>query len=78
MIIGKFIKEIELKHRNHYFSGVCFNSAKCKKNNIFFAVKGTTINGNKFITHAIQKGAKTIISNKKFEGIKKKVLFIRS
>jgi len=78
MIIGNFIKGIESKHRNHYFSGICFNSVKCKKNNIFFAIKGTKINGSKFINHAIQKGAKTIISNQKSEGIKKNVLFIKS
>ena len=78
MIIGNFIKGIELKHRNHYFSGICFNSPMCKKDNIFFAIKGNKINGNKFINHAIQKGAQTIISNKKFEGFKKNILFIRS
>ena len=78
MIIGNFIKGIELKHRNHYFSGLCFNSVKCKKDNIFFAIKGTEINGNIFINQAIEKGAKTIISSQKFEGIKKNILFIRS
>ena len=49
-----------------------------QKNNIFFAIKGTKIDGNKFISHAIQNGAKTIISNQKFEGIKEDILFIRS
>ena len=78
MIIGNLIKGIELKHRNHYFSGICFNSSKCNKDNIFFAVKGIKIDGNKFINHAIQRGAKTIISNQKFEGIKKDILFIKS
>ena len=78
MIIGNFIKGIELKNRNHYFSGICFNSSYCKKNNIFFAIKGTRINGNKFINHAIQKGAKIIISDQQFEGIKKNILFIKS
>ena len=78
MIIGKFIKGIESKYRNHYFSGLCFNSSKCKKENIFFAIKGTKVDGNKFINHAIQKGAKTIISNQKFVGIKKNILFIKS
>jgi len=78
MIIGNFIKGIELKNKNHYFSGLCFNSAKCKKDNIFFAIKGTKIDGNKFINQAIQKGAKTIISDQKFEGIKKNILFIKS
>ena len=78
MIIGNFIKRIELKDSNHYFSGICFNSSKCKKDNIFFAIKGIKIDGNKFINHAIKNGAKTIISNQKFEGIKKNILFIRS
>ena len=78
MIIGNFIKGIELKYRNHYFSGLCFSSSKCKKNNIFFAIKGTKIDGNKFINHAIQNGAKIIISNQKFEGIKKNILYLRS
>ena len=78
MIIGNFIKRIELKYKNHYFSGICFDSSKCKKDNIFFAIKGTKIDGNKFISHAIQKGAKIIISNQKFEGLKKNILFIRS
>ena len=61
MIIGNFIKGIELKYKNHYFSGLCFDSLRCKKDNIFFAIKGTKIDGNKFINHAIQKGAKIII-----------------
>ena len=78
MIIGNFIKKIELKNKNHYFSGLCFNTAKCKKDNIFFAIKGTKIDGNKFINNAIQRGAKTIISDQKFEGIKKSILFIKS
>ncbi|MDB9718376.1 UDP-N-acetylmuramoyl-L-alanyl-D-glutamate--2,6-diaminopimelate ligase, partial [Candidatus Pelagibacter sp.] len=78
MIIGNFIKGIEFKHKNHYFSGLCFNSVNCKKNDIFFAINGTKKNGNKFINHAIQKGANTIISNQKFEGIKKNILFIKS
>ena len=78
MIIGNYIKEIELKYKNQYFSGLCFDSSKCKKNDIFFAIKGTKIDGNKFINQAIQKGAKIIVSTQKFEGLKKKVLFIKS
>jgi MurE/MurF fusion protein len=78
MIIGNFIKGKELKYKKHYFSGLCFDSSKCKKHNIFFAIKGTKINGNKFINQAIKKGAQIIISEKKFEGIKNKILFIKS
>ena len=78
MIIGNFIKGIELKYKNNYFSGLCFDSTKCKKDNIFFAIKGTKVDGNKFINEAIQRGAKIIISSQKFQGLKKNILFIRS
>ena len=78
MIIENFFKGIELKYKKQYFSGLCFNSLECKKNNIFFAIKGTKIDGNKFINQAIKNGAKIIISKKKFEGLKKNILFIKS
>jgi len=78
MLIGNFFKKINSKYKRHYFSGVSFSSLTCKKDNIFFAIKGNKIDGNKFINDAIKKGAKTIISNKKFEGIKKNILYIKS
>ena len=78
MLIGNFLKNIKKEFNNHQFAGLSFNSADCKKDYIFFAIKGTKSDGNKFIDHAIKKGATTIISEKKFEGIKKKVLFLRS
>jgi len=78
MNIENFFKKIEFQYKNQYFSGLCFNSLKCKKDNIFFAINGTKIDGNKFINHAIEKGAKIIISEQKFEGVKKNILFIKS
>ena len=78
MLIGKFFNKVNSKYRNHYFSGLSFNSSTCKRDSIFFAIKGNKIDGNKFINKAIKNGAKTIISNQEFEGIKNDVLFIRS
>ena len=78
MIIGNFFREVKPEHKKHKFTGLCFYSSKCKKGDIFFAIKGTSIDGNKFINQAIQKGANTIISNQKFKGIRKNVLFLRS
>ena len=78
MLIGGFLKNTKKEFRNRYFSGLSFNSADCKKDHIFFAIKGTKSNGSKFIDDAIKKGARIIISEKKFEGIKDKVLFLRS
>ena len=78
MLIGNYFKNVNFKHRNHSFSNLSFHSSECKKNSIFFAIKGNLFDGNKFIKHAVKKGAKTIVSNQKFEGVKKKVLYIRS
>ena len=78
MLIGNFLKNIKKEFRNHQFAGLSFNSADCKKEYIFFAIKGIKLDGSKFIAHAIEKGARTIISEQKFEGIKNKVLFLRS
>ena len=68
MYIGNFFKKINLEYKRHYFSGISFNSLTCRRDNIFFAIKGIEIDGNKYIDDAIKRGAKTIISNKKFEG----------
>ena len=78
MLIGKIIKKINSKYKKHYFSGLSFNSLTCKKDNIFFAIKGNKIDANKFIDNAIRNGAKTIVSDQKFQGKKNKILYIKS
>jgi len=78
MIIGNFFKQVKPEHKKHKFSNLCFYSSKCKKGDIFFAIKGTVIDGNKFVNHAIQKGAQTIISSQEFQGVKKNILYIKS
>ena len=77
MLIGQYFKNLDPKFKNHFFSGLAFNSKICKKNSIFFAIKGTNQNGNKFINDALKRGARTIVSDKKFQGFKKKVLYLR-
>ena len=77
MLIGQYFKNLDPKFKNHFFSGLTFNSKTCKKNSIFFAIRGTNQNGNKFINDALKKGARTIVSDKKFQGFKKKVLYLR-
>ena len=76
MLIGELFKNINRKFRNHFFSGLGFDSQLCKKNFIFFAIKGTEYDGHRYIDKAIQNGAKTIIHQKSFEGFKKKILFL--
>ena len=78
MQIGKIFKKIKKNYKPHNFSGISFKSKECKKGDIFFAIKGIKNNGNNFINDAIKKGAKTIISNKKYQGYKKDILYLNS
>jgi murE/murF fusion protein len=78
MVVGKFFKNINQKNKNHHFSGLSFNSKKVKKNNIFFAIRGTKINANRYIKEAIKKGATTVVSNLDFQGLKNSILYIKS
>ncbi len=78
MQIGNYFKNINFRHKKHFFSGLSFKSSNCKKNSIFFAIRGNNSDGSKFIKDAIKRGARTIISNSKFQGIKNQVLFIKS
>ena len=78
MLVGSFFKNINPKYKSHFFSGLSFNSLNVKKNNIFFSIKGTKINGNQFIKNAIKNGAKTIVSNLNSQGLKNKVLYIKT
>ena len=78
MLVGKFFRNINQKNKNHYFSGLSFNSKNVKKNNIFFAIRGNNINGKKYIKEAIRNGATTIVSNLNFRGKKNKVLYIKT
>ena len=78
MFLGKVIKNLNKKYNYIKFRGISFNSKKCKNNDIFFAIKGNDLNGTKYIDEAIRNGAKVIVSNLKFQGFKKKILFIRS
>ena len=57
------------KNLRAFFSGIAFNTSKVRKNDIFFAIKGSNFDGNKFIPDAIKKGCRIIVTNKK---IKKK------
>jgi len=76
MRIEKIFNQIDLKYKSHSFSNINFDSRKCKKNDIFFSIKGIKKNGNLFIKNAIANGAKTIISENKNQGFNKNILFL--
>ena len=78
MLIKEYFSNIKKNHLNHKFSGISFNSNEIKKGYIFFAIKGNKIDGKTYINQAINNGAKTIISDFKFQGYKTDVLFLNS
>ena len=78
MFLKDYIPNIDKKFREFFFSGISFDSAKVKKDNIFFAIKGTDIDGNKFIPVAIKNGSKIIISEKKKKKFINGILFIHT
>ena len=77
MILKSFFKNLKKNFNNKSFNGFEFNSKKIKKNFIFFAIKGSKLNGNNFINDAIKRGARIIISNKFKTGVNKGVLYIK-
>ena len=78
MELGKLIKKIDYKYKKHKFKNIQFDSKKCKKGDVFFAIKGNKFDGNKFIDDAISRGAQTIVSSNKSDGKRENVLFINS
>ena len=65
MLLKDYIPHAPKRLSKINFSGVAFDSLRVKKNNIFFAIKGKKFDGNNFISDAIKKGARVIISEKK-------------
>ena len=78
MFLGDYFENIDKKYKNFFFSGISFESKNIEKNNIFFAIKGNTNDGNKFISKAIKKGSKVIVTEKKFRDFKNGILYIQT
>ena len=78
MLLGNYFTNIDNSKKKIFFSGISFNSKDIKKNNIFFAIKGNHFDGNKFISIAIKKGSKIIISEKRITNPQKDILFIHT
>ena len=59
MLVGKLFNNIPDKLKYHEFRNLSFDSRNCKLKDIFFSIKGTNSNGNKFIKNAIKNGIYT-------------------
>ena len=61
---------------NRPVTEVCFDSRKAVPDCLFVAVKGTRVDGNEFIAHAIDAGAATIICDKLPEAVREGITYI--
>ncbi len=78
MLLGKYFHNINKNYKNFSFSGISFDTKNIKKNNIFFAIKGNSIDGNKFITKAIKKGSKIIVTESEKNQFQNGILYIHT
>ena len=76
MLLKKIIKNISEK-KNLRITGLSTNSQEVKRGNIFFAIKGSKNDGEKFIKEAIIKGAAVIVCSNNCKYSDKEVLFLK-
>ena len=60
------------------FDGLAIDSRMVKKNNLFLTIRGKNNDGNKFISKAINKGAKYIVSSKVSDRYKKRTIKVKN
>ena len=79
MYLSELLKSVGKKYQKVYVKGICFDSRKAKKNDIFFAIKGNEISGTKFIQNTILKKVSAIVvdSKIKFKDLQVPLLRVR-
>lgn len=58
-------------------TGLCFDSRKVKKGDMYFCLPGMTHDGHDFIDQAIENGAVCIVHSKSLQNMKKGAVYIR-
>jgi MurE/MurF fusion protein len=77
MLLKNLINNLPEDKKKILITGLSTNSKNVKKGYIFFAIKGSGINGEKFIKEAIYKGASVIVCSNNFKKKNKKIFIIR-
>ena len=67
MLLKKLIENLRPEVGAIKINGISFDSRTTKNKDLFVAIKGEKYNGNKYINHAISKGAKVIIYSGKIK-----------
>ena len=71
MLLKKLIENCPPELSNIKVKGLSSDTRKLKKGDLFFALKGSENNGNKFISEAFKKGACAVVSSNKINSITK-------
>jgi len=74
----KIAKKIIKKNQIKKFHGLSVDTRSLKKNNLFLTIKGKNNDGSKFISKALKKGAKQVISSKNIKTFKGKVIKVEN
>ena len=67
MFLGNLLRSVNKEYQKIPVEGLCFDSRKIKKRDIFFAIDGKKETGTKFIKDVIAKKASAIITNNKIK-----------
>ncbi len=67
MLLKKLIKNCPLNLSKIEVKGISSDTRNIKKGDLFFALKGSNYNGEKYINEALKKGACAIVSSKKIK-----------
>ena len=74
----KIFKEIKKNTKIEDFHGLAIDSRLVKKDNLFLTIKGKNHDGSNFISSALEKGAKQIVSSKKLKKYKNKIIKVKN
>ena len=67
MRLGNLLKSVSKNNKGISVKGICFDSRKAKKKDIFFAITGNQTSGRKFIKEAISRGVSAVVSSEKIK-----------
>lgn len=69
LINGMKVSNIIGNIENIDIGGICYNSLKVKKGDVFVAVKGFNVDGHKYIASAVENGAAAVVVEDVAEGL---------
>ncbi len=74
----KILSEIKSNFKAQNFHGISIDTRILKKDNLFLTIKGKNNNGAKFVTKALKKGAKYIVSSQNIKKQKNKTIKVKN